>query len=286
MTDTAPPPTAPVAPPLYKDSVLQSAEPQSWQNPRAAVGSVPPQPGPPAFDPRRAVGTPATHSARQGTHPIMAPPPMLQDGLAQSAPSPYANTGDYGAPQPHSPPHYVAQSPASNPRAAAFPGMAAQDQGYAPAPIAPPHYAPSPQAMGHPAAAYAAPGTYDYPQATRAEPDQPRASLLSRLTSRVKPTQTDGAASAHPQAYPSAQSADPNQAPNQANARKPFLLGLLTGVVVMLILGQVFRASAPSPDYAQTLPPINMTIEDGPAIDPATDDPTAVAFLDTVEGLN
>jgi hypothetical protein len=59
-------------------------------------------------------------------------------------------------------------------------------------------------------------------------------------------------------------------------------MGLLTGVVVMLILGQVFRAASPSDDYAQALPPINMTVTDSAM----SDDPEIVAFLDTVEGLD
>jgi hypothetical protein len=63
------------------------------------------------------------------------------------------------------------------------------------------------------------------------------------------------------------------------NSRKPFLLGLLTGIVLMLLLGQVFRAAAPSPDYAQVVPPpMDMTI--------TADDDTSETFLDMVENAN
>ncbi|MEM7727667.1 MAG: hypothetical protein AAF311_00160 [Pseudomonadota bacterium] len=67
--------------------------------------------------------------------------------------------------------------------------------------------------------------------------------------------------------------------------RKAFLLGLLSGATVVLLLGQIFRAATPVPDYSYAAPPLMAPTT--PAATPAEDDPdsTGVAFLDRVEGL-
>jgi hypothetical protein len=109
----------------------------------------------------------------------------------------------------------------------------------------PAHYAPTP---------HAAP---PYPETV--EPAGGRASLMSRLTGKVKREKA----------------ATPNEEPN--GARKHFLMGLLVGIVLMLVLGQVFRAAQPSNDYAAMTP----TMDETPY-----GDTEIVAFLDTVEGLN
>lgn len=238
--------------------------PQSWQNP--GVGAHPTAPQAPAFDPRRAVGGSAAHPPRHGSHPmgshpVMAPPPVPQDRQAAAAPSPYE------APPPYAP--YPGQKVPHAPQQAVppFPGPQAF------APMAPGTASPNP---GYYDQNYAGQPAYDYSQATvptaGIEPAGGRPSFLSRLRGRGRKNQT-------PDLY---QAPGQDMAPAASNARKPFLMGLLTGVVVMLILGQVFRASQPAEDYAQALPPINMTVEGGPT----SIEPDALAFLDTVEGLN
>lgn len=290
MNDSAPPP--PAAP--RRAVSAPGPAPHSWQDPTGAPYSHSLQA--PAFDPRRAVGGAGVNASRQGTNPILAPPPMRSSGLGRGAPSPYAAPAVYEEPAfPGPPPHnaqpaYAAQTPGPN----AYPGLPDPGHGYAPA------------AYDH---NYAAPPpVYDYPQSgLPVEPAGGRASLLSKLTGRAKKdrSQKDQPAAGPDPYSPAAHSPaaqwhdhsapmDPALAPapaayqDQARdpakqaARKPFFMGLLTGVVVMLILGQVFRAASPSDDYAQALPPINMTVTDGPV----SDDPEVLAFLDTVEGLN
>lgn len=200
----------------------------------------------------------------------MAPPPMRQDNLAHAAPSPYEAPAAYDAPAPYpgQAPH-TGQAPQSAPPYAPQPAgqdpyraMAAPNHGYTPGHYDDQNYGEQPH--------------YNYPPDTQVEPAKGRVSLLSRLTGRMRPSSDLN----HPQSPE--QSPEQDQGPAMASARKPFLMGLLTGVVVMLILGQVFRAAGPSADYAQALPTTNMTVTDGPV----SDDPEIVAFLDTVEGLN
>lgn len=240
--------------------------PQSWQN--HGVGARPTAPQAPAFDPRRAVGGPAAHPPRRGSHPVMAPPPVLQDRVAPAAPSPYEAPPPYdaGSLYPgHQAPHIPQQAAPPYPRLQAG------------APVAPVMALPNPgYRLGHYDQNYAGQPAYEYPQATVPtsiiEAAGGRASLLSRLMGLGKKSQS-------PDLY---QVPEQDMAAAASKTRKPFLMGLLTGVVVMLILGQIFRASQPSADYAQALPLINMTVEDGPT----SEDPEALAFLDTVEGLN
>lgn len=195
----------------------------------------------------------------------MAPPPVPQNDLAHGAPSPYAAPSPYEAPvsysgqavAPQAAPPYPAQQSGMD----AYRGMAAPHHGYAPEQY-------DQNYGGQPA--------YDYPQPTVVEPAGGRASLLAKLTGRMRSKAQPDPAQNHGQVA----AFDPS--PATSSARKPFLMGLLTGVVVMLILGQIFRAAGPSADYAQALPPTNMTVSDGPV----SDDPEVLAFLDTVEGLN
>lgn len=295
MNDSAPPP--PAAPPRAVSG--PGSAPHSWQEPTG--GPYPRSPQAPAFDPRRAVGGAGVNVSRQGTNPVMAPPPMRPTHLGHDAPSPYAapasfENAAYPGPPPHNAPTqgaqpayaaqpYAPQTPDPN----AYPGLPAPGHGYAPA------------AYDH---TYAAPQpAYDYPQSgLPVEPAGGRASLLSKLTGRAKKDRSKkdplsaGADTYSPATQWHDHSAQtdlayvpaPDDRQSQANdpakqtARKPFLMGLLTGIVVMLILGQVFRAASPSDDYAQALPPINMTVTEGPV----SDDPEVLAFLDTVEGLN
>jgi len=239
MNDSAPPPNG--------------QAPVSWQDTGAAPTPLP------GFNPRRAVGGHPPHS---GGSPVMAPPP----GPPAGGPAPYV-------PAPHVPYPHV---PAAN-MAALYQGQPAQ---YAPTPhAAPPYpaYAPAPEAYApapeaYPGAAPANPGyapdyydpayggqpAYDYAQET-VEPAGGRASLMSRLTGKAKREKA----------------ATPNEKPN--GARKHFLMGLLVGIVLMLVLGQVFRAAQPSNDYAAMTPAVDET---------PYGDTEVVAFLDTVEGLN
>ncbi|MEL6687505.1 MAG: hypothetical protein AAFP97_07770 [Pseudomonadota bacterium] len=64
--------------------------------------------------------------------------------------------------------------------------------------------------------------------------------------------------------------------------RTPFFVGLLTGIVGTLLVGQVFSASTPAPDYSYAPPPV---LQSAPDSEPETDSESAVAFLDRVEGL-
>jgi hypothetical protein len=157
--------------------------------------------------------------------------------------------------------------PAQHTGADAYPGMAAQNPAYAPQQFDQnAHY--DPHYGGQPA--------YAYPQATVptpiTNPAGGRASLLSRLTGRGKTPPSHAP-------YPDPQ---PETGSVTASARKPFLMGLLTGVVIMLILGQIFRAAQPSPDYAQAQSPLTKTVTS----DPVAGEPEVLAFLETVEGLN
>lgn len=285
MNDSAPPP--PAAPPRAVSA--PGSAPHSWQDPTGAP--YPHSPQAPAFDPRRAVSGAGVNVARQGTNPIMAPPPMRPTELGRGAPSPYAAPAVYEEPAfPGPPPAFAAQTPGPT----AYPGLPDPGHGYAPAAYDP-HYA-------------APPPVYEYPQSgLPVEPAGGRASLLSKLTGRAKkdrsqkdqpaavpdpysPTPHSPVAQWHDHSTPMAPAYAPAPDARQTHAsdpakqagRKPFLMGLLTGVVVMLILGQVFRAASPSDDYAQALPPIDMTVTDGPV----SDDPEVLAFLDTVEGLD
>jgi hypothetical protein len=222
--------------------------PQSWQN--LSVGAYPAAPQAPAFDPRRAVGRPGANSVRPNPHPVMAPPPSHHQTGRSEAGVLYP-----GQAVPQAAPPFVASQAGGG----AYPGMAAHNpnEGYMP---------------GQYDQNYAAQPAYLHPQATVVEPAGGRASLMSRLTGREK--HRESPAPHH----------DQGQEPGLAtvSSRKPFLMGLLTGVVVMLILGQVFRAVQPTPDYAQALPLIDMTVTDAPVMG----EPEVVAFLDTVEGLN
>lgn len=245
--------------------------PQSWRNP--GVSTNPMAAPPPVFDPRRAMGGAAAHP-HHGTHPVMAPPPVLQDNLAHTAPSPYVAPSPYAAPSPYGEGAYGESSHDAGPydAAAPYPGHAAQQAAPQAAPPYPgQHAAPNPgYTPGHYDQNYGGQPAYDYAQVAVVEPAGGRASLMSRLTGRGK---RDHSLEQH-------HDQGPENGPATANARKPFLMGLLTGVVVMLILGQVFRAAQPSADYAQALPPPNM------ADALASNEPEVVAFLDTVEGLN
>jgi hypothetical protein len=201
---------------------------------------------------------------------------MRPTDLSHRAPSPYAapaNFDDTTVPGP--PPH-------GTPTHGAPPAFAPQP--YAPAPYGQNFAAPPPVFVG--------------PQSGGPrEPTKDRVSLWSKLTGRAK---KDHYQTEHPNGRPDnpqwqdhsaqtppAYAAAPNYSagvdpePMEYSARKPFLMGLLTGVVAMLILGQIFRAASPSDDYAQALPPINMTVTDSAM----SDDPEIVAFLDTVDGL-
>lgn len=59
---------------------------------------------------------------------------------------------------------------------------------------------------------------------------------------------------------------------NVAAARKPFLMGLLAGIVLMLLLGQIFRATQPDPTYANAIFPVETVV--------SSDSP--IPFLDRV----
>lgn len=73
-----------------------------------------------------------------------------------------------------------------------------------------------------------------------------RSSFLSRIKTRIDEEMPDSVTS----------------------ARKPFLMGLLFGIVLMLIVGQIFRAAQPDPTFATMVPPV--------------DNSAPVAFLDQV----
>ncbi|WP_298915162.1 hypothetical protein [uncultured Algimonas sp.] len=60
----------------------------------------------------------------------------------------------------------------------------------------------------------------------------------------------------------------------QPGNRKPFLMGVLSGIVLMLLLGLVFRAAQPAPGYAFGTATTTVV--------PAATEPQAVAFLDRV----
>ncbi|GHA85635.1 hypothetical protein GCM10009069_06060 [Algimonas arctica] len=219
---------------------------------------------------------------------MTTPPPLVQDNLPHAAPRPYDPPSHHSAPyqgDPYAAPPYQTGAPypghAATPPAQqaappypaqytdadVYPGMDTQNPAYAPRQFDQngpydPNYA------GQPA--------YAYPQATVPsaviEPAGARASLLSRLTGRGKLPPSHAP-------YPDPQ---PETGPVTASARKPFLMGLLTGVVIMLILGQIFRAAQPSPDYAQAQFPLTKTVTS----DPVAGEPEVLAFLETVEGLN
>ena len=70
--------------------------------------------------------------------------------------------------------------------------------------------------------------------------------------------------------------------PTKGNA-KPFLLGVVTGVVATLLVGQIFSASTPSPDYSYAPPPALQSV---PENESEADAKSDVAFLDRVEGLD
>lgn len=70
--------------------------------------------------------------------------------------------------------------------------------------------------------------------------------------------------------------------PTKGN-RKPFLLGVLTGVVVTLLVGQLFSAATPAPDYSYAPAP---ALQETPDSETEADPESAVAFLDRVEGLD
>lgn len=73
-----------------------------------------------------------------------------------------------------------------------------------------------------------------------------RSSFLSRIKTRIDEEMPD----------------------NVVAARKPFLMGLLSGVVLMLLLGQIFRATQPDPTFATLVTPV--------------DNSAPVAFLDQI----
>jgi hypothetical protein len=229
MNDSAPPPNG--------------QAPVSWQD--TGVAPIPL----PGFNPRRAIGGQPPYP---GGNPVMAPPPVppagrpapyvsAPHGPAANMAAPYQGQPAHYAPTPHAAPPYPAHAPAPAPEA--YPGATPANPGYAPD-----YYDP----------AYGGQPAYDYAQET-VEPAGGRASLMSRLTGKVKREKA----------------ATPNEEPN--GARKHFLMGLLVGIVLMLVLGQVFRAAQPSNDYAAMTP----TMDETPY-----GDTEIVAFLDTVEGLN
>lgn len=76
-------------------------------------------------------------------------------------------------------------------------------------------------------------------------------------------------------------SEDPS-VPTKGN-RKPFLLGVLTGVVATLLIGQIFSAATPAPDYSYAPPPAAPDVNDSESEAGAE---SAIAFLDQVEGLD
>jgi len=249
MTNSAPPPHVP----------------QSWQP--APEAANPPLSRPAAPYPPHAPRSPAPHytaphSPTQGETP---PPFDPRRAMAGSPPPaqqmPARQTPGHTGPVPTAPPPY--------PDAAAQGGMDRRPRqsgpAYGGAPFSQNTYNP----QSYPPAVQ--PAAYDYSPAPApaADPMARKASVLSRLTGRKK------AANSGPVDRMTEAPAEP------ANARKPFFMGLLTGVVLMLILGQVFRAANSGPDYA-ALPATQMTITEVPA----SDEPEAVAFLDKVEGLD
>lgn len=70
--------------------------------------------------------------------------------------------------------------------------------------------------------------------------------------------------------------------PNSSN-RKPFLIGVLTGAVGMLLLGQVFGAATSGSDYSYVPPSV---IEPDSASPEGEDPDKALTFLDQVEQAN
>ncbi|MGB3456800.1 MAG: hypothetical protein WBG08_05725, partial [Litorimonas sp.] len=165
------------------------------------------------------------------------------------------------------------------PPPAPYPDPQSFAQGYPPAqPSQPIH---SNAAYAEPAyaePAYAeAPGFSLPPMTAEAEADAlARRSLLSRFR-KAPGAGTDPVAPGTVQPAPAVH---PEGAMPPSGARKPFVIGLLTGITLMLLLGQVFRVVDPTPDYSYVPPTFAQ-----PDLAANEDDGDAVAFLDTVEGL-
>lgn len=240
MNDPAPPPAPAQAP--------APASPAAWQAPDSAPHPTVAQTT--GFDPRRAMGTPSNsvQAAPMAGGPIMAPPPALSGGHGAAPPFP-------GGQPPQSP--YAAQSQSGYTPMAPY-----QDQAYNPSAYADQGYVD----QGYTDPTYSNPGYYEAPTA----PQSPRSYVQSA------PVEPAGRLTSLLSKLPRRNRRETPTRDMATSARKPFIMGLLTGVVVMLILGQIFRASEPAADYAQVMPQIDMTI---------SEDGEEVAFLDQIEGL-
>lgn len=270
-----------VSQPTEPNTAMPSAPtgPQPWTPP--GVGAPPVQAAP--FDPRQAVGlpqpghAPQLHQPQHSHHPHAAPhtphpvavhaPAPVQAPIQGSAhihqaapgaaplppqgypptPQPYAQAKaqphSQSQAQPHAQPPYAPAMPQADVHA---PAWAQAPQGAAPA-FAPP----IPNPVPHPAAG---PGM--------AAPDAAPKSLLARL----KPPRAAEAAG-----VPALPAGD---TPAASNARTPFLLGLLTGIAVMFLGGQLLGGDdTPAPAYAPD--PYASSAQDG-----AADQTSDSTFLD------
>lgn len=148
---------------------------------------------------------------------------------------------------------------ANDPRQMAAPSFGQRGQIRAPAGSPPSYPAQTEYAATsgtHPLWSAVPPTTTDTPvPAQDPAPETPR-SLLDRFKSRAS---EDGSVP-------------------RAGARKPFLIGLLTGIVGTLLIGQIFSASKPTPDYSYAPPPATETPPDT-----STEGESALTFLDRVE---